>query len=36
MGYKVGFGKHKDETLEWLFFNAPGYVRWMVSANNSQ
>jgi len=30
MGYKVGFGKHKDETLEWLFFNDPGYVRWMV------
>ena len=28
--YKVGFGKHKDKTLEWLFFNDPGYVWWML------
>jgi len=30
MGYTVGFGKHKDKTFEWLFFNDPGYVRWMI------
>jgi len=30
MGYKVGFGKHKGKTLEWLFFNDPGYVKWMI------
>ena len=30
MASKVGFGKHGDKTLEWLFFNEPGYVRWMV------
>jgi len=33
MGYKVGFGKHKDKTLEWLFFNDPDYVRWMIDKN---
>ena len=26
----VGFGKHRDKTLEWLFFNEPGYVWWMI------
>src|SRR5215471_7517514 len=30
MAYTVGFGKHKDRTLEWLFFNDPGYVWWMI------
>ncbi len=30
MSYTVGFGKHKDKTLEWLFFNDPGYVWWMI------
>jgi hypothetical protein len=30
MAYKVGFGRHKDKTLEWLFFNDPGYVWWMI------
>jgi hypothetical protein len=24
------FGKHRGKTLEWLFFNDPGYVRWMI------
>lgn len=31
MAYKVGFGKHEDRTLEWLFFNDPGYVWWMIN-----
>ena len=26
----MGFGKHKDKTLEWLFFNDPGYVWWII------
>jgi hypothetical protein len=30
MAYTVDFGKHKDRTLEWLFFNDPGYVWWMI------
>lgn len=30
MAYKLGFGKHKDRTLEWLFFHDPGYVWWMI------
>ena len=30
MAYTLGFGKHKDRTLEWLFFNDPGYVWWMT------
>ena len=30
MAYTVGFGKHKDRTLEWLFFNDPGYIWWMI------
>ncbi|NTW88850.1 MAG: hypothetical protein HGB26_06955 [Desulfobulbaceae bacterium] len=30
MSYTIGFGKHKDKTLEWLFFNDPGYVWWMI------
>lgn len=30
MVYTVGFGKHKARTLEWLFFNDPGYVWWMI------
>jgi hypothetical protein len=35
MAYKVGFGKYKDKTLEWLFFNNPGYVWWMID-NDAQ
>ena len=30
MAYTVGFGKQKGRTLEWLFFNDPGYVWWMI------
>ena len=30
MAYTLGFGKYKDRTLEWLFFNDPGYVWWMT------
>jgi hypothetical protein len=30
MAHKVGFGKHRNRTLEWLFFNDPGYVWWMI------
>jgi hypothetical protein len=29
MPYTVGFGKHRERTLEWLFFNDPGYVWWL-------
>jgi hypothetical protein len=28
----LGFGKHETRTLEWLFFNDPGYVWWMIGA----
>lgn len=28
--YTLPFGKHKDRTLEWLFFNDPGYVAWAL------
>lgn len=31
MSYRMGFGKHKGRTLEWLFFNDPGYVWWMIN-----
>jgi hypothetical protein len=31
MAHTVGFGKHRDKTLEWLFFNDPGYVWWMIN-----
>lgn len=30
MAYILSFGKHKGKTLEWLFFNDPGYVWWML------
>lgn len=30
MAYKLGFGKHKDRTLEWIFFHDPGYAWWMI------
>ena len=30
MAYKVGFGRNADRTIEWLFFNDPGYVWWML------
>ncbi len=29
MVYRLTFGKHKGKSLEWLFFNDPGYVWWM-------
>ncbi len=30
MDTKLYFGKRKGKTLEWLFFNDPGYVGWMI------
>jgi hypothetical protein len=27
--YTLTFGKHRGKTLEWLFFNDPGYVWWL-------
>jgi hypothetical protein len=30
MALSLRFGKHKGRTVEWLFFNDPGYVYWMV------
>lgn len=33
MAYKLGFGKHAERTIEWLFFNDPGYVWWMIANN---
>ena len=30
MAYTLGFGRYKERTLEWLFFNDPGYVWWMI------
>jgi len=30
MAYTLGFGKYNGKTLEWLFFNDPGYVWWMI------
>jgi hypothetical protein len=30
MPFKLGFGKHADRTLEWIFFNDPGYPWWMI------
>lgn len=30
MAYTLGFGKHRGKTLEWLFFNDPSYVWWMI------
>ena len=29
MSNKLTFGKHEGNTCEWIFFNAPGYARWM-------
>lgn len=29
MALILTFGKHKGKTLEWLFFNDPGYVWWL-------
>src|SRR5689334_18407086 len=31
MAYTLGFGRYPDKTLEWVFFNDPGYIWWMVS-----
>jgi hypothetical protein len=36
MAYKVGFGKHEEKTLEWLFFHDPGYVWWMIENNEQE
>jgi hypothetical protein len=30
VAYLLGFGRYRDKTLEWVFFNDPGYVWWMV------
>ena len=27
---KLFFGDHKGKTIEWLFFNDPWYVRWLI------
>jgi hypothetical protein len=32
MAEVVGFGKYSVRTLEWLFFNDPGYPWWMVDS----
>jgi hypothetical protein len=32
MTQSVGFGKYSLRTLEWLFFNDPGYPWWMVES----
>lgn len=32
MTHVVGFGKYSLRTLEWLFFNDPGYPWWMVES----
>ena len=32
MTHVVGFGKYSLRTLEWLFFNDPGYPWWMVDS----
>jgi len=31
---KVGFGKHKDKTLEWVGINEPSYLNWMFNKVN--
>lgn len=31
MSHKVGIGKHAERTLEWLFFNDPGFVWWLLN-----
>lgn len=33
MAFVLSFGKHKGKTLEWLFFNDPGYVWWILQNN---
>lgn len=30
MAYKLSFGKHVGKSLEWLFFNDPGYVEYIM------
>ena len=30
MAHRLKFGKHKGKTLEWLFFNDPGYVEYIT------
>lgn len=30
MAYTLGFGKHEGKSLEWLFFNAPAYIEWIM------
>lgn len=29
MAFKMRSGKHEGKSIEWLFFNDPGYVWWM-------
>jgi hypothetical protein len=29
MSNKLTFGKHAGKSLEWLFFNDPGYTQWL-------
>ena len=36
MAVEIRFGKHKGKTLEWIFWNDPGYVYWMVEKNIHQ
>jgi hypothetical protein len=33
MSYNIGFGKHRLKTLEWLFFNDPGYAWWIMGTD---
>jgi hypothetical protein len=30
MAYILNFGKHEGKSIEWLFFNDPGYVEWII------
>lgn len=34
--YIIGVGKHRGRTLEWLFFNDPGYVWWRIDQGARQ
>ncbi len=36
MDTKLYFGKRKGKTLEWLFFNDPGYMGWMIKEGVAQ
>ena len=28
---RIGFGRHKRKSVEWLMFNDPAYVKWMYA-----